>query len=122
MKRTNWIAGPFSARPAGKPTECFYCGVQLGATHEVGCVIRQSTVIVKLEVEMILSVPEDWSADAVEFHSNESSSCANNLLRDLDAMGERLGCLCGHLKTTFVRDATVEDEAHFKMSVNNEES
>ena len=75
--------------------------------------IRKRTVVVRVTLEMVVTKPESWDDDAIEFHYNESSSCKNNLVTDINALRDRLGehgCLCSLGHVEFVREATEEDE------------
>jgi hypothetical protein len=51
-KEVTPLNGP---RPAGKPTECFYCKQQIGDEHAPDCVCRVKVVMVK--VEMVIPAP-----------------------------------------------------------------
>ena len=117
MKLNSWKVDSYAIRPAGKPDRCFYCDAILGDEHNKGCVLRSKTVIVKVEVEIVHVVPEDWDAKQIEFVINDSSSCANNILDEIEDQAERLGCLCGVLKGRFVREATKEDEEKFGLYI-----
>lgn len=114
MKRSDWISGPHGVRPNGKPTECFYCNAPVGEEHSVGCVIRSRTVVVRTTIEHVVVVPEDWDTSLIEFARNESSSCTDNIFVELDELTGRLNkadiCSCGMVDTTYVREATAEDE------------
>ena len=92
------------ARPAGKPGECFYCLKKLGEPHTWECVIPQKTVRVRTTFVYEVSVPRSWDSAGVEFHRNESSSCADNIIQDLEAFSKKNGCLCSHQETKFVED------------------
>jgi hypothetical protein len=122
MKRRVWKVDTDSVRPAGKPDECFYCNAKLGEDHRKGCVMRSRTVMVEIKATLILSVPEDWDASMIEFDMNDSSSCFDNLLNRAQEQAERVGCSCGFGEGTFLREATEEDEAEFKMKVADAES
>lgn len=117
MKRNDWEVMDEGIRPAGKPTECFYCGAQREAQHNPGCVIRNRTVVVDVTIRMVIDKPEDWTPEEIESHWNDSSWCADNIISELEAQSLRMGCLCGTLTTKFVREATAEDEAKYKLSV-----
>jgi hypothetical protein len=79
MNRDNWPVEKFGIRPAGKPDECFYCRQKSGDQHAPECVIRERTVLVDVIIQMVMTVPEKWTPDTIEFSLNESSSCANNM-------------------------------------------
>jgi len=117
MKRHSWKVDSYSTRPAGKPDECFYCNAKIGLDHKVGCVIRCRTVMVRVSFDIIRTVPEDWEASMVEFHMNESSSCKDNLLDEIEKQAERLGCACGFGEGVFLREATEEDEEDYKLKI-----
>jgi hypothetical protein len=116
MRREDWIVDERSVRPAGKPDECFYCQAKVGEQHKSECVLRRRTVVVRMTIEHVIDVPEDWDASNIEFHRNESSWCANNAKADLDRVFDRADqdgatCLCGRVHYEYVREATTEDEA-----------
>ena len=106
---------PQDARPAGKPDECFYCKRPLGALHKEGCVIRRKTVVVRLVTEVVISVPQDWDAQQVEFFYNDGSACLDSLtdeLRRWEIKARKKGrCACDWLEVEFGRDATAADSA-----------
>lgn len=124
MNRKSWIVGKHAIRPAGKPDECFYCHSKLGDEHKHNCVIRKKTVVVKLEIELVRTVPEDWDKQFIEFYLNDSSSCQSNLLGELKELSERLPneCVCGKIKGSFVREATAMDEKDQQLFIDMEES
>lgn len=116
MERENWPVGKHGVRPAGSPDHCFYCHTPVGEQHKSDCVIRSKTIVVETLVTHVITVPEHWDEDQVEWHYN-NSRCQDNTLQDLQALSERVGCLCSHIKTTVIRDATPEDEARDKLFV-----
>jgi hypothetical protein len=119
MKREDWEVKEYGIRPAGKPDECLYCKVKKGKQHKTDCVIRQKTIVTKIEIEILQHVPEFWNDDDINFHLNESSWCADNIIDELLEQSERIGCLCGQFKGSFLRDATKEDEENFSFSVHS---
>lgn len=112
MQRNDWPVSDHGIRPNGDPNKCFYCSAERGAQHRMGCVIRDRTVVVRTIVEHVITVPEDWTKDNIEF--TEGSSCSDNHLERLGEMTERLDtagkCTCGMLTIEYVREATKEDE------------
>lgn len=117
MKRPEWLVFAEGIRPAGQPDKCFYCGSAIGDQHGEKCVIRSRTVLVKAEIEMLITVPEFWEESTVEFSRNEGSWCADNLLSELEDQAERMGCLCNSVRFSFVREATETDEEFFGLRV-----
>jgi hypothetical protein len=112
MHRNDWPVLEHGIRPAGKPTECFYCGAERGAVHRNECVIRSRTVVVRTIVEHVIDVPESFEVENIEF--TEGSSCSNNMIRQLQDLTNRLDdegkCTCGMVTREYVREATPEDE------------
>ncbi len=85
-------------RPAGRKDECFYCNAKLGSEHEYKCVLLVRSVPVRITIDIELEYPVSWDNDSIEFHANESSSCANNLLTRIQEYADRVdaenGCMC----------------------------
>lgn len=122
MLRNDWSVDK-GIRPAGLQEKCFYCRAEKGTQHRDGCTMRVRTVVVRATFEYIRKVPENWDAHLIEFHLNESSSCADNILADISEQAERRrGCACGMQKGTYLREATEEDEENFKTFVKDAES
>lgn len=121
MLRGNWLVGDYGIRPAGKPDECFYCGAKIATEHRMECVIRDKTVVVKVEMELVVKVPEDWDQNNIEFKYNDSSSCQDNIIQEINSMVERMNndasCSCGLINVKYLREATEEDESRQKMFI-----
>ena len=68
-------------------------------------------VLIKITVEHIIDVPQEWDKDMINFHLSDSSHCASNDL--LDAAEDRFrddGTSSWlDLDAVYVRDATEED-------------
>jgi hypothetical protein len=117
VKRENWpVTAESGPAPAGKPDECFYCKVPVGGEHAPDCVIRTRTVVCRVSVVYVREVPEAWDARMIYFQMNESSSCANNLLAEVDTLRKRLDeacqCLCSFVEGEYLREADEDDEEH----------
>jgi hypothetical protein len=78
--------------------------------------MRKRTVIVEYKIEVLLEVPEDWDKDMIEFHRNEGSWCASNIIEELRRLDERAGCLCRLLECSFLREASEQDEQNYGHS------
>lgn len=131
-------------RPAGKPDECFYCNQKVSNPHGRDCVV----VTKLIEMRVIAALPDGtehrglwqfrepfaWDAEMSEFHKNDSSWCAGNLLNQRDAGSviwegpapwDALAalsedrCLCNVLRFEFVR---VVDKAPYRQLKNVEQS
>lgn len=109
MKRNDWIVTEASARPTGKPDECFYCSQKIGEEHKKNCVIRKKTIVVDFTIRTVMDVPEDWDEEFINFRYNESSWCVDNILPIFEKKSEH-SCLCMNTEAKFVRDATEHDE------------
>lgn len=109
-RKAKWIVTADSERPVRRDGTCFYCCQPLGSEHESNCVIRQRTCVVDFTIRMVTAEPEYWDKNNIEFHYNESSWCADNLLDMIEKRGK---CLCDITRATFVREATAEDEKQF---------
>jgi hypothetical protein len=117
VKRENWpVTAESGPAPAGKPGECFYCKVPVGGEHAADCVLRKRTVVCRVSVVYVREVPEDWDARMINFHMNDSSSCAGNLLGEIDELRKRLDatgqCLCSFVSSQYLREASEDDEEH----------
>lgn len=93
-------------RPAGKPDACFYCSSVVGTEHARDCVIVTKRVKVRYTLEIEVDVPYAWNKEFFEFHRNESSWCADNVVDEITAYVERLdsegGCVCDNFKAEFI--------------------
>ena len=112
MKQEQWIVKESDVRPARPDGTCFYCGVPLGEEHKIGCVIRSQSVVVDYTFRTILSVPEDWDEERINFYMNNSSSCASNRLFDLIRHYVKEGrdiCICNLFTGEYIREASLKD-------------
>ena len=62
------------------------------------------SVKIRVVLEVPHEVPEDWGADEINFHLNESSWCANSILPELERLSQSEGCLCAFFKGEYVGD------------------
>jgi hypothetical protein len=124
MKAREWIVTRDDTRSGernGERDTCFFCQSTLGQEHQPECVIRSRTVVVRYVIETLRPVPEAWEPHSIDFHMNDSSWCASNLLEELreiypDGPGV---CLCGDLLGEYLREATTEDEERRGYSIQN---
>ena len=119
MVRKDWTVGEYSVRPAGKPDECYYCGAKVGEQHKPNCVIRKKTIVARLTIDFVDSVPENWDKEVIDFHYNNSSWCASNILNRLEERNN-FRCLCDVASFEYLRDATEEDEEKWGVVKVNE--
>lgn len=119
MTRKDWTVDEYSVRPAGKPDECYYCGAKVGEQHKSNCVIREKTIVTRMTIDFVDSVPENWDKDVIDFHYNDSSWCASNILNRLEERNN-FRCLCDVASFEYLRDATEEDEEKWGIVKVNE--
>ena len=98
-------------RPAGKPDECFYCHEPVGS-HKPDCVIPARTVVIELKTWLVVTVPQSWDVDMINFYYNESSHCIGTEIAQIAEEEERLPgrcCTCFRTEAQFLREATEKD-------------
>jgi hypothetical protein len=137
VKRSDWTVGEFAVRAGGDPDKCAYCQQPVGTQHQAGCNLRHRTIVVKVAVHLVVSVPEDWDADQIEHHFNESFSCKDNWRESFNAMFAAFEadntCSCSRYQgtegydlgvgdTKVLREATETDEAHTHVRVAERQS
>ena len=93
-----------SMRPASKLEQCFYCRQPIGAEHKSDCVLVKKTVRIRVIIEYDVFVPHSWSKEDIEFHRNESSWCASNIIDELKELESSGNCLCSHTHCECVND------------------
>lgn len=114
IKENTYAVRPKDERPARQDGTCFYCGQPIGGHHADDCVIPQKTCVVDFTIRLVTSEPAYWNKDNIEFHYNESSWCADNLMGYLEEFENNTGrCMCGLVSAEFIREATKEDEIWF---------
>lgn len=113
LEHTRLVTPLNGPRTAGKPTECFYCHQPLGERHKDDCVCFAKVVMVRVEMTIPRVVPAHWTQHDIEFHMNDSSWCASNIINDLQRMDEadedNCRCLCSDFRGEFLREATADD-------------
>lgn len=94
--------------------DCLYCEGKLGEEHGFNCVCRKRTVVVRLEIEYVIEVPESWTPEYIDFHRNKSSWCCDNGIDEINEMinraGDNICATCNKSKYFYVREATKKDE------------
>ncbi len=101
-------------RPARQDGTCFYCRQELGTAHKEECVIWTKKVKVRVTVEYEIEVPRKWTKENIEFHRNEGTWCADNMVAELegvmgsswDSEEEYRPCLCGAVKYEVIDEIT----------------
>lgn len=92
-------------RPASMNGTCFYCKQPIGAEHLHDCVLIERKVLVRAVIEYEIAVPADWTAEQIEFHRNDGSWCADNMIPELEALTES-ECLCDKVLFTYLGDTS----------------
>jgi hypothetical protein len=102
------------------PGKCGYCKSKLGEEHEHGCVCFRKLVVARMSFDVLLAIPHYMKTEDAEFFWNDSSSCSDNRLDDLEKQVKHvvtqaalMGCCCPFAETKFLREATEEDHKHF---------
>lgn len=98
MSDTNFIVTEKAQRPADVNGRCFYCNQPIGGFHNHDCVLIIKKVKVKAIIEYEIKVPAHWERDHIEFHRNEGSWCATNMIGELEKLDDESNCLCSHVK------------------------
>jgi hypothetical protein len=92
-------------RPASDKEQCFYCRQAMGANHKDDCVLVSKMVKVRAVIEYEVRVPSCWDKAQVEFHRNDGSWCADNMISELDEFIEENHCLCGSVHFEMIKDS-----------------
>jgi hypothetical protein len=98
-------------RPIGSPRNCLYCKEAVGS-HQESCVCKSRTVVIQLKTWIVVSVPQSWNRQDIEFFFNESSHCSNNEFRQIvDEINRTQGqcCTCFRTKAKYLREAAQRD-------------
>ncbi len=91
-------------RPASDKKACFYYQQEIGVPHKPDCVLVQRKVKIRMTVEYVVNVPAGWTKDEIEFHRNESSWCADNVIDELSETAKEHECLCNCVQFEHVED------------------
>jgi hypothetical protein len=102
---TKYIVSRDAMRPASLEEMCFYCHQPIGQEHKESCVLIKKKVKVRMTVEYIISVPNEWDKDQIEFHRNDSTWCADNAIKELEEFSKG-GCLCQYTNFEYLGDET----------------
>jgi len=97
---------PFSFRPAGIDGFCFYCHQPMGEDHKPDCVLIKKRVLVRATIEYEVEEPASWSGEDIEFHRNEGSWCASNMLDELAEISDEHNCLCDKVQFKYIMDTS----------------
>ena len=103
---TTFIVTEKAMRPASALRRCFYCFEKIGSFHKDDCVLVSKNVIINFSINLEVRVPAWWTDEQIEFHRNQSSSCASNVMDELAEVEKRNGCLCGQGKFSFVVESS----------------
>ena len=107
------IVKPEDERPVRRDGTCFYCNRPIGQAHKPGCVILQRTIVVEATIKCVVSIPRDWDQQMIQFHFNEGSWCADNMMRWMgdweQAKGDEGLCSCAAVAVEYIREATPAD-------------
>lgn len=68
--------------------------------------IYKKTVLIKAEIVYEKEFPDCFDADLIEWWMNEESECSSNIIKELQSLHKKDGCLCGKVKYTHIKDVT----------------
>lgn len=134
MKKSRpWIVGKEGVRVSpglhgltGNPNECFYCNQKIGDIHAEDCVIRKRTVVARFSVDLVVKIPEFWTAEDAEEYWNERNFYIDNFHYQLTSTLQRLhdcdGCEGPSLTVKLLRDATEQDEEDQNLFIEDSEN
>lgn len=88
----------------GNNIECGYCTSRIGEEHKKGCVCRKKNINVKIHINMVMDVPEDWDKEQIDFHYNKGTWCSSNIIEELESLDKKIGCLCQFIKVEYIND------------------
>jgi len=92
-------------RPASDSEQCFYCKQPVGDCHKPDCVLIRKTVKIRAIIEYEVGVPHSWAKPDIEYHRNDGSWCAKNMLDELKLLNpEGEGCLCDYVSFECLSD------------------
>ncbi len=92
----------------GTPDKCAYCTAKTGTQHDGDCVCRTRSVVVEATIRYTIMEPESWTDYDIEFHRNDGSWCASNMIDELQRVDAK-GCLCDITQFRYVGEATKDD-------------
>jgi hypothetical protein len=115
---SNWQNEPEKAN-----THCLYCK-QPVPNHTEECVVPQRTVVVEFKTWMVVTMPQCFDEDLINFQLNESSACSSRYVNQLyeEANQEEGIChTCFRTEMKFLREATEEDHKKLSFIPKNED-
>lgn len=72
--------------------------------------MKNKSIVVRLTIDYVVSVPEEWDENMIEFHRNESSFCVGTDIRDLATLIELTDiCGCSSSSVKYLRDTEQDD-------------
>ena len=73
--------------------------------------------VVKLTINLPMDFPADWTDDEIDFYLNESSSCADNRIRDLEKFSDAHGCICCITQGKVLEGKMANEDEAFTVAV-----
>jgi len=120
MRRTtHWLVAD-GATSEESPDSCVACGASIGTEHKEMCPVRSRTVVLKIVVELVDDVPEHWDTDLInDYYSSECGTAqVSRAIKTAAIMGKGGNCLCGFVTSTYIREATSDEETRQCKRVN----
>ncbi len=72
-------------------------------------------VVLRMEIDLIVEVPDDWDTDQIHYFYNDGTHCTSNeiqQLADTYMVDDDHHCPCPASKFTYLRDVDEKDEMH----------
>ena len=63
---------------------------------------EQKKVTVRVTIDLPMEFPVEWDNELIEFHLNDSSWCADNIIEEIESYSEEHGCICGIFKAKVI--------------------
>lgn len=111
MTSEPYIVTEKAMRPASSQRACFYCQRAIGEEHKADCVLIARRVRMRVSIEYEINTAACFTPEELERMRTEGSWCNDNLIDELRAIAEKVGCLCCtgagvNVSWKFVEDVT----------------
>jgi hypothetical protein len=103
---SNWTNEPEKAN-----THCLYCKEPV-PNHALDCTVPLRTVVVELKINMVITMPQCFNEDLINFSMNGSSACSQRYIDQLYEEGNQedgVCTACDRMEMKYLREATEQD-------------
>lgn len=105
----------------GTPDKCFYCTGLIDQQHEEDCVVLARPIRITLSIDLVVSVPRDLPPEDVDGFFNDTGSCTNNLLFDIERQMDSGYCLCHNAEIHYAGEADIDEALEAGLVPDSEE-